>query len=243
MIRCITLAMILFIESIIRMKSPLASCTRLRKILCFRFRTMKLCTEKDLWRDGCLEMNGKNLPISGCCLAYMFTHPGTKLLFMGGEFGQTAEWNHEGSLDWHLLEYGVHKACKRWSAILIIFTGANLPCIKHQFEHNGFEWIDYSDHENSVIAYQRNGDKKEDLLIVVCNFTPEARRHYRVGVPYRGKWKEVFNSDDVKYAGSGVFNDGLLMTSPVKYHGRDYLHFINFTTARNFYSEVGKRSK
>ncbi len=153
---------------------------------------------------------------------YMFTHPGTKLLFMGGEFGQTAEWNHEKSLDWHLLDYGVHQGVQKLVRDLNNFYKQEVGLYRYQFEAKGFDWIDYSDHENSVMAYQRQGDTKEELLIVVCNFTPEARRNYRVGVPYRGKWREVFNTDDVKYAGSGVLNEGTLMTSPVKYHGRDY---------------------
>ncbi|MBA4054732.1 MAG: 1,4-alpha-glucan branching enzyme, partial [Marivirga sp.] len=153
---------------------------------------------------------------------YMFTHPGTKLLFMGGEFGQTAEWNHEKSLDWHLLDYKVHLGVQTLVRDLNNFYKKEKGLYQHQFEGKGFEWIDYSDQENSVMAYQRQGDEKEDLLIVICNFTPELRRHYRVGVPYRGKWKEVFNSDEIKYAGSGVLNEGSLMTSPVKYHGRDY---------------------
>jgi len=154
--------------------------------------------------------------------SYMFTHPGTKLMFMGGEFGQTAEWNHERSLDWHLLEYGVHQGVQRLVRDLNHFYKNEPGLYQYQFEHKGFEWLDYSDHENSVIAYQRQADKKEDLLIVICNFTPETRRHYRLGVPYRGQWREAFNSDDVKYAGSGVLNEGSLLTSPVKYHGRDY---------------------
>ncbi len=153
---------------------------------------------------------------------YMYTHPGTKLLFMGGEFGQTAEWNHEKSLDWHLLDYKVHLGVQTLVRDLNEFYKKEKGLYLHQFEAKGFDWIDYSDQENSVIAYQRQGDRKEELLIVICNFTPEVRRHYRVGVPYRGKWREVFNSDDVKYAGSGVLNEGSLMTSPVKYHGRDY---------------------
>lgn len=153
---------------------------------------------------------------------YMFTHPGTKLLFMGGEFGQTAEWNHEKSLDWHLLDYGVHLGVQKLVRDLNNFYKNERGLYLHQFEAKGFAWIDYSDQENSVMAYQRQGDEKEDLLIVICNFTPEIRQHYRVGVPYRGKWREVFNSDDVKYSGTGVLNEGSLMTSPVKYHGRDY---------------------
>jgi 1,4-alpha-glucan branching enzyme len=154
--------------------------------------------------------------------AYMFTHPGTKLLFMGGEFGQSAEWNHERSLDWHLLEYGYHIGIQNLVRDLNTFYKDHIALYKYQFEHKGFSWIDYSDQESSVIAYQRQADDKEDLLIVVCNFTPEVRHHYRIGVPYRGQWKEVFNSDDFKYSGSGILNGGLLMTSPVKYNGKDY---------------------
>jgi len=153
---------------------------------------------------------------------YMFMHPGTKLLFMGGEFGQSAEWNHEKSLDWHLLDYDVHKGVQKLVRDLNRFYKAEPALYQYQFEQKGFSWIDYDDRENSVMAFQRQGDGKENLLIVVCNFTPETRRHYRIGVPFRGSWKEVFNSDHQQYAGSGVLNEGLLLTSPVKYHGRDY---------------------
>jgi 1,4-alpha-glucan branching enzyme len=154
--------------------------------------------------------------------SYMFAHPGTKLLFMGGEFGQSAEWNHERSLDWHLLQYPLHQGVQRLIKDLnhLYKTEPALYC--YAFEHRGFQWIDYGDRENSVIVFQRQADKKEDLLIVVCNFTPTVRHHYRVGVPYRGYWKEFFNSDDPIYQGSGVRNNGLLTTSPVKYHQRDY---------------------
>jgi 1,4-alpha-glucan branching enzyme len=152
----------------------------------------------------------------------MFMHPGTKLLFMGGEFGQTAEWNHDRSLDWHLLEYEVHQGLQKLVRDLNAFYKSQPALYKYQFEHKGFEWIDYSDSNGSVIAFQRKGDDKQDLLIVVCNFTPEVRHHYSVGVPYRGTWVEVFNSDSPKYGGSGLVNMTSIMTSPVKYHGRDY---------------------
>jgi 1,4-alpha-glucan branching enzyme len=158
---------------------------------------------------------------------YMFTHPGTKLLFMGGEFGQTAEWNHERSLDWHLLQYGVHKGVQSLIRDLNHLYKNEPALWQYQFEHRGFEWVDYSDHMNSVIIFQRKGELRESLLIVICNFTPEVRWHYHVGVPFRGKWKEIFNTDDVKYAGSGALNDGLMMTSPVKYHGRDFSISLN----------------
>jgi 1,4-alpha-glucan branching enzyme len=97
------------------------------------------------------------------------------------------------------------------------------PALYHYaFDQRGFEWIDYSDQENSVMAYQRKSDKKEDLLIVICNFTPAPRQHYRIGVPFRGRWMEVFNSDNIKYGGSGVLNPGELITTPIKYHNQDY---------------------
>ncbi|MBT1696830.1 1,4-alpha-glucan branching protein GlgB [Fulvivirgaceae bacterium PWU4] len=154
--------------------------------------------------------------------SYMFTHPGSKLVFMGGEFGQSAEWNHEKSLDWHLLQYDPHRGVQKLMQDLNRLYRTELALYQHAFDPKGFQWIDYGDRENSVIAYQRNGDAREDMLIVVCNFTPEVRYHYRIGVPYRGQWKEIFNSDDQQYFGSGVLNHGLLATSPVKYHGRDY---------------------
>jgi len=153
---------------------------------------------------------------------YMFTHPGTKLLFMGGEFGQSGEWNHDHSLDWYLLQYASHSNLLTYMKELNTHYKSEPALYHFSFNQQGFEWIDYSDRENSVMAYQRKSDKKEDLLIVICNFTPETRPHYRIGVPFRGKWKEVFNSDNLKYGGSGVLNPGELVTSPIKYHHQDY---------------------
>jgi 1,4-alpha-glucan branching enzyme len=153
---------------------------------------------------------------------YMYTHPGTKLLFMGGEFGQRAEWNHDQSLDWHLLDYPHHQGvCKLIKDLNVLYRSE--PALYHfGFDARGFEWLDYSDHQNSVIIFQRKSDKKEDQLIVICNFTPEVRYQYRFGVPFRGQWKEVFNTDDLKYSGSGVLNPGSLFTSPIRYHQYDY---------------------
>ncbi len=154
--------------------------------------------------------------------AYMYTHPGTKLLFMGGEFGQTSEWNHNHSLDWHLLDYDLHQGVRKLVIALNRFYKAEKALYQYAFDHRGFQWVDYGDRENSVIIYQRQGEDPKDLLVVICNFTPAVRHHYRVGVPYRGYWKEVLNSDDREYGGSGILNTGLSMTSPVKYHGRDF---------------------
>jgi 1,4-alpha-glucan branching enzyme len=153
---------------------------------------------------------------------YMFTHPGTKLLFMGAEIGQSAEWNHDRSLDWHLLQYDYHKGVQQLVKELNQLYRTENALSRYQFEHRGFEWLDYGDRENSVLLYQRNADHKEDVMIIVCNFTPAVRYTYRIGVPYRGQWREVFNSDDRRFGGSGVLNQGSLVTSPVKFHGRDY---------------------
>ncbi len=153
---------------------------------------------------------------------YMYTHPGTKLLFMGGEFGQTSEWNHDRSLDWHLLDHSFHQGVHRLTKDLNNLYKTERALYHYSFDERGFKWVDYSDHQNSVIIYQRKSDIKEDDLIVICNFTPEVRSHYRIGVPYRGEWKEIFNSDNLAYSGSGVLNQGMIFTSPVKYHGWDY---------------------
>ncbi len=154
--------------------------------------------------------------------SYMYTHPGTKLLFMGGEFGQSSEWNHDQSLDWHLLQYPAHQGIYQLMKDLNVLYKSEAALYHYAFDDRGFEWVDYSDHQNSVIIYQRKSDKKEDLLLVVCNFTPETRYHYRVGAPYRGQWREIFNSDEFKYGGSGVLNQGALTTTPIKYHQKDY---------------------
>lgn len=153
---------------------------------------------------------------------YMFTHPGTKLLFMGGEFGQSAEWNHDRSLDWHLLDYPYHRGVFEWIKTLNSIYKSEPSLYAFPFDGRGFEWIDYSDRENSVMIYLRKTETKEDTLVIVCNFTPEVRHHYRIGVPFRGKWKEILNSDSQQYGGSGILNPTLLHTSPVKYHSKDY---------------------
>jgi 1,4-alpha-glucan branching enzyme len=154
--------------------------------------------------------------------AYMYTHPGTKLLFMGGEFGQSGEWNHDRSLDWHLTNHPLHKGMMEHVRALNRLYKTEPALYARPFDHHGFEWVDYDDRRNSVIVFMRKSDYPTDSLIVVCNFTPEVRQHYRIGVPTRGYWKEVFNSDHAEYGGTGLINNGLLTTTPVKYHGRDY---------------------
>ncbi len=137
---------------------------------------------------------------------YMFTHPGTKLMFMGGEFGQTAEWNFEQSLDWHLLQYDGHKGIQDFVKDLNHLYKSSPALYEKQFSPEGFQWIDYSDHENSVLTYVRKGHDEKNDLIIACNFTPVPRENYRIGNPKKGKLTEVLNSDAAKYGGGGNVN-------------------------------------
>jgi 1,4-alpha-glucan branching enzyme len=153
---------------------------------------------------------------------YMFTHPGTKLLFMGAEFGQTAEWNFENSLDWHLLQYDYHAGIRKLITDLNHLYRSSGALYEKQFSREGFEWINYSDHQNAVLSYIRKGNDDQQSLIVVCNFTQIVRENYRIGIPKRGQLKEIFNSDANIYGGSGVGNDQELNTEPIPYDGRDF---------------------
>ncbi|RYJ38785.1 1,4-alpha-glucan branching enzyme GlgB [Flavobacterium anhuiense] len=154
--------------------------------------------------------------------SYMFTHPGTKLLFMGAEFGQTSEWNFEQSLDWHLLQYDFHSGIKRLITDLNQLYKSQPALYEKQFSGDGFEWINYSDHQNAILSYMRKGNNPDENLIVVCNFTEVVRENYRIGIPKKGKLKEIFNSDATIYGGSGVENSNTLKIETVAYDGRDF---------------------
>ena len=153
---------------------------------------------------------------------YLFTHPGKKLLFMGSEFGQSREWTHEESLDWHLLEYPVHEGLRRWVQDLNRLYRAEGALFEIDAESHGFEWIDCNDHQGSIISFLRRGNSPGDELAVVCNFTPVPREGYRVGVPQAGYWREVLNSDAEVYAGTGVGNSGGVEAKQAPSHGRPY---------------------
>lgn len=135
---------------------------------------------------------------------YMFTHPGGNLLFMGGEFGQSSEWNFQESLEWHLTQYDFHSGIQEVIKDLNKMYKNNPALYEKQFSQEGFQWIEYNDQENTVISYIRKGDDPKDDLIIVCNFTPVPRENYRLGVPKTSTLKLVFNSDDKKYSGSGM---------------------------------------
>jgi 1,4-alpha-glucan branching enzyme len=150
---------------------------------------------------------------------YMWTHPGKKLLFMGGEFGQWSEWNHESSLEWHLLDQPLHRGLSQWIADLNRTLRDSAALHTLDFDAAGFQWVDASDAEHSVLTYLRRSNSDEYLL-VACNFTPVPRHNYRVGVPVAGRWREVLNSDAPIYGGSGVGNLGGVDTVPMPSHGR-----------------------
>jgi 1,4-alpha-glucan branching enzyme len=138
--------------------------------------------------------------------AFMYSHPGKKLLFMGGEFGQWIEWNANQSLDWHLLEYEPHQKLQRLVADLNRLHRAEPALYEVDFEPTGFEWVDFHDADHSVIIFLRRARKREEHLVVACNFTPVPRAGYRVGVPAARFYREVLNTDDTRYGGSGLTN-------------------------------------
>jgi 1,4-alpha-glucan branching enzyme len=153
---------------------------------------------------------------------YMFTHPGSKLLFMGSEFGQSAEWNFEGSLDWHLLQFGFHEGVKKTITDLNALYKTQPALHEKQFSPEGFEWINYSDHQNAVMSFIRKGNNPKEDLVVVCNFTQVVRPNYRIGLSGKGRLMEIFNSDAVIYGGSGVGNPNKLKIEAFPYDGREY---------------------
>ncbi len=150
---------------------------------------------------------------------YMFSQPGKKLLFMGGEFGQWDEWYHEKSLDWHLLEYPPHAGVKRWVEDLNRVYRQEPALYELDFDQAGFQWIDCTDVDHSVVSFLRRGQSTDNIILVVANFTPETHPNYRVGAPRGGFWQELLNSDAPLYGGSGQGNFGGLETSPIPYHG------------------------
>jgi 1,4-alpha-glucan branching enzyme len=151
---------------------------------------------------------------------YMYGQPGKKLLFMGGEFAQWREWNHETSIDWHLLEYSSHSSVQQWVRDLNNYYRRTSPLWECDFEHTGFEWIDSHDAENSTISFVRKGNRTSKIVLVACNFTPIPRLRHRVGVPRGGYWREVLNSDASVYGGSGVGNMGGVQADQTHAQGR-----------------------
>ena len=159
--------------------------------------------------------------------AYMFTHPGTKLLFMGDEFAQTTEWNYKTALSWDLLQHAPHQG------IRVLIQDLNTLYVNHpalhelQFDYKGFEWVDISDHQNSILVYARLSSDSASELLVILNMTPVPREHYKVHLMHEGRYRELLNTDDKKYWGSGVINPDELKTHKEVYRGRSFAFSLN----------------
>src|SRR5947208_5261487 len=153
---------------------------------------------------------------------YMYAQPGKKLLFMGGEFGQWREWDHDNSLDWHLLNSAPHRLLQRWVEDLNRAYRDHPALHLYDCKPAGFEWVDCSDTEQSVVSLLRKGSSPEDLMLVVCNFTPVPRMNYHLGVPRGGCWAEMLNSDAKEYGGSGYGNFGGVEATPIAFHNKPY---------------------
>ena len=153
---------------------------------------------------------------------YMWAHPGKKLLFMGGEFGQRREWTHDGELEWWVCERPEHAGLQRWVAQLNRAYRAETALWQVDFSHEGFEWIDANDAQNSVISFLRKPRGGGAIVAVVCNLTPLPRENYVLGVPRAGAWREILNSDAKEYGGAGWGNLGAVQAAPLAAHGRSH---------------------
>jgi 1,4-alpha-glucan branching enzyme len=150
---------------------------------------------------------------------YMMAHPGKKLLFMGGEFGQFAEWSEKKVLDWQLLAYDMHKWLQQYVQDLNHLYCREPALWERDDDWSGFSWIDNNDYRQSIITFMRQGN--DTFILVVCNFTPVVRQNYRIGVPVAGQYEELFNSDCSEYGGSGVRNRALT-TESLSWHNQPY---------------------
>jgi 1,4-alpha-glucan branching enzyme len=156
------------------------------------------------------------------CYGYMYGHPGKKLLFMGSEFGQFIEWDYQRSLDWHLLDYDMHKKMQLYVKDLNKLYKSHPAMYEIDFHHDGFEWIDCKDCDNSIFSFIRKGKDWRDMLIFVTNFTPIVHEHYRIGAPVDTFYEEILNSDSDIYGGSNVGNLGGVHAEKIPMHEKPY---------------------
>lgn len=166
---------------------------------------------------------------------YMFSHPGKKLLFMGGEFAQWAEWDHDGQLHWDLLQHARHQQMQQWVKDLNALYKNETALHEQDFSSEGFEWLDMGHNKQSIFAFLRKGLTAKDDILIICNFRNRTRHEYTVGIPYTGVWSEILNSDDKKYGGKGIGNtknisaihkpwksEGFGYTDNASHHIKDY---------------------
>jgi len=155
-----------------------------------------------------------------CFLAFMWAHPGKKLLFMGQEIGQREEWNHNTGIRWELLEFEPHRKLQALARELNRIYRESPALYQVDFHYSGFEWVDFHDWENSIISFLRRAEDPKDFLLVCCNFTPVARRAYEIGVPEEGFYQEILNTDSELFGGSNLGNGGLVSSRPIPKHNR-----------------------
>jgi 1,4-alpha-glucan branching enzyme len=172
----------------------------------------------------------------------MFAFPGKKLLFMGGELGQWVEWNHESSLDWHLLQYDSHQGVQRLIDSLHALYNSEPALYEMDFEYRGFEWIDFQDAANSVISFERKAKDPRDRIVVVCNFTPVPRHGYRVGVSDLGKYQELVNTDSSYFGGSNLGNSGEIDAESIPFHHRPFSLNLTLPPLGVLYLKLKKQS-
>jgi 1,4-alpha-glucan branching enzyme len=153
-------------------------------------------------------------------MSYMWGHPGKKLLFMGSEIGQTAEWNSESQVEWWLLDHEIHRRFQTFCAALNAMYRSEPALYEVDFHYSGFEWIDFHDADNSIVSFVRRAKRRDDYLVFVCNFTPAPHKDYRVGFPEAGLHREIFNSDAEIFGGSNMGNGGLVNVEASPSHGR-----------------------
>lgn len=149
---------------------------------------------------------------------FQWTHPGTHILFMGGEFGQTTEWSHDRGVTWELLQYAFHKGCQDYVKALNELYTSRPALWRNGFTNEGYQWVSGDDTENCVMAFLRKGDEKDNMILVICHFNATKLDSYMVGVPFEGAWTEVLSSDDKRFGGSGVVN-GVVKTEKKPSHG------------------------
>jgi 1,4-alpha-glucan branching enzyme len=158
---------------------------------------------------------------------YMYAQPGKKLIFMGGEFGQWLEWNHDESLEWHLLAYLPHIGLQRWVEDLNRVYRQEKALSEMDFKSGGFTWIDANDVEHSTLSLLRRAKMPDEVILATFNFTPVPLFNYRIGAPFGGEWIEILNSDAKEYAGSGYGNKGKVIAELKPFHGQPFS--INLT--------------
>ncbi len=154
-------------------------------------------------------------------LGFMFAHPGKKLLFMGFEFGQFSEWKDKEQLDWHLFDYDMHRKVNDFVKELVKIYKRSKPLFELDHMHEGFEWIDVNNYEQSIFSFVRRAENGE-ILVIVCNFRGITYEDYRIGVPQNGRYREILNSDSLLYGGSGCVNKRVLKTEEIPFHGKPF---------------------